>query len=514
MKLKILISTVYLAGSAMAQVPSPTATVVITAAPPSLATAELYILQADSNAPALHNPVLVVEGFDLDNSLNWPELYDLLNQENLVEDIRFYGRDLIVLNFTDSTLNIHSNAAVNAAAIDFINSNRADLNDKFTAVGASLGGLTLRQALAGMANHQVDAWISFDAPHEGANIPLGVQEYLEFFADYNDSAAELLTALDSPAARQMLLVHHTHSDGQAGGSDPWRSDYVAALNTMGYPTNTKSIAISNGSGFGEKQPFSPGEKIINWTDDGGFLEPDIESEVFALPQAEGTVFRGEVRLLIPIDSATVNTYHPLPLDNAPGGARATFLQLYTNIPPDQISADDYCSYTNHCFIPTVSALGIPLSNVESNLSAAPGLLALSPFDEIHFATNNEEHVEINARNKRWIMRGILENLDTDGDGLDDYQEFLLGTDYQSAADTLNIELALTATGNTFTVSWELLPNTRYDVWYTAELDTTWIIIDTLSPSSFSSITNTYLYPGTNRAGFIYVTGIPIDPVSD
>lgn len=162
-------------------VPDPTETVAITSAPPSTATGLLYILKADTNTPALHNPVLVAEGFDINNSMNWPELYDLLNQENLVADMQAFGRDLIVLNFDDSTINIHSNSALNEAAIAYINAHRADPSDKFIAVGPSLGGLTLREALVNMPNHDVDTWISFDVPHEGGNMPLGIQEFLEFF---------------------------------------------------------------------------------------------------------------------------------------------------------------------------------------------------------------------------------------------------------------------------------------------------------------------------------------------
>lgn len=515
MKRYLFILSVFSAHLIHAQIPSPGATISITAAPPSSATAELYILQAETNSPALNNPVLVVEGFDLDNTMNWPELYALLNQQNLIEDLQDFGRDLVVLNFTDSTINIHSNAAVNAAAINYINANRANPADKFTAVGASLGGLTLRMALVETPNHDVDAWISFDAPHEGANIPLGVQEYLEFFSGYNPAAADLLAALDSPAARQMLLSHHTHPDGLTGGSIPHRADYVTALNSIGYPTNSKSIAISNGSGFGEKQPFTPGEKIINWTDSGGLFTPSIESEVFALPQTPGTVFSGEVRLIIPIDSATVNAHHPLPLDNAPGGARATFLQLFTNIPPDQISGDDYCNYTNHCFIPTVSALGIPLENIESNLATHVELLELSPFDEIHFATNNEEHVEINPRNKRWIMRSILEGYDTDSDGFDDYREFLLGTAHDSADDRLQIELDIMTYSNMLSVAWNTYPNTKYSIWYSPELGAAWSLIDSVEPVSASGIvTNLYLNPSSSVSGFVLITGEPIDPVTD
>lgn len=515
MKLNFFLSMVWATALSVAQIPSPTETLIITSAPPASATAELYIFKADTNAPGLSNPVLVVEGFDLDNSMNWPELYELLNQENLVEDIRSFGRDLVVLNFTDSTLDIHTNSAVNGAAIKAINERRTDLTDKFTAVGASLGGLTLRQALVTMTNHMVDAWISFDVPHEGANIPLGVQEYLEFFAGYNDSAASLLTALDSPAARQMLIVHHTHPDGLAGGSIPERADYISSLASIGYPTNCKSIAISNGSGLGEKQPFSPGEKIINWTDTGGFLEPDIDSEVFALPQNQGVVFSGEVRLLIPIDSATVNAYHPLPLDNAPGGTRATFLQLYTNIPPDQISADDYCNYTNHCFIPTVSALGIPLENIASNLFVHSNLLGLSPFDEIHFATNNEEHVEINPRNKRWIIRSILEDYDSDGDGVDDYKEFLVGTAYDSAESKPVISAILTVPRNDLNaeLTWIALPNISYAVWYTDDLLNPWLAADTFPPV-IEPRTNSYTMAITGTNLFFKITGHIIDPANN
>jgi hypothetical protein len=494
-------------------VPAPDDTVSITAAPPYSATGELYLLRADTNRTLLQNPVLVVEGFDLGNEMNWPELYELLNQESLVEDLQSFGRDLAVLNFGDSTADILANSALTEAAIRAVNSRRADLTDKFTTVGASLGGLTLRKALVDMPDHQADTWISFDGPHEGANIPLGVQEYLEFFASYNPSAEDLLAALDSPASRQLLISHHSHPDGLTGGSQPERSDFITAMNTAGYPTNCKTIAISNGSGFGEKQPFSPGEKIINWTDSG---LPSVAAEIFALPQTADPVFIGEVRLIIPIDSATVISYSPPSLDNAPGGARATFYQLFTNIPPDQISADDYCSYTNHCFIPTVSALGIPIDNLESNLSVHADLLALSPFDEIHFGVTNEPHVQINARNKRWLMRAVLEEYDTDGDGYDDYAEYLIGTDYASADSLLTVYAVIEVllVDSKATLTWNVYPNTRYEVWYAPELGETWLLLETIPPAADPVMIREYLIDTGAATGFFKIGGTPVDPVTD
>ena len=67
-----------------------------------------------------------MEGFDIDNSMNRPELDEWLNQETLAEDLQTCGRDLVILNVVDSTVDILAN--------------RADSSDKFTVVGASLGG--------------------------------------------------------------------------------------------------------------------------------------------------------------------------------------------------------------------------------------------------------------------------------------------------------------------------------------------------------------------------------------
>lgn len=496
-------------------IPDPTETVALTSSPPNSVTGELYISKADTNVPRLHNPVLVVEGFDIDNSMNWPELYDLLNQETLVVDLQTYGRDLAILNFGDSTADILANAKLTETAINYVNANRADPSDKFTAVGASLGGLTTRKALVEMPAHDVDTWISFDAPHEGANIPLGLQEYVEYFAEYEPAADELLTSLDRLAARQLLLVHRSNSDGLAGGSITEREDFQSVMGATGYPTNCKTIAISNGSGFGEKYPFASGEHIIHWTGTSGIF--DVNADIYALPQTSATAFRGAIKLSIfTVDSTTVNAYYPLSIDNAPGGGRGTFFQLYTNIPSDQIGSDDYCTQTNHCFIPTVSALGIPIEHIATNLSAHAELTALSPFDEIHYGIHNEEHVEINIRNKRWIMRAVLEDQDTDGDGYDDYQEYLLGTAYDSADSLLSVYAVIEVflVDSTAVLSWNAFPNTQYEVWFAAELGDPWLLFETILPTLAPDITREYLIDTEERSGFFKIVATPVDPVTD
>ncbi len=523
----ILAGAALVAGSIWGQsAPAPTVTVSLTSAPPYSVTGDLFILKADPNSPGLRCPVLVVEGFDISNSMGWEALYGLLNQENLAEGIMGYGRDLLVLNFTDSAADILANAALTASAIGYINAHRADPDDKFTAVGVSLGGLAARKALVDTPAHDVDTWISFDAPHEGANIPLGLQEFFEYFSTVNrtefDQARSYLAALDRPAARQLLLAHHSRSpDAPAGGSAPERQDFVNAMNAVGYPTDCKTIAISNGSGFGEKLPFNPGELIIHWDyNGGGFLDPNIDADVYALPlspNTPATVFYGRFQVVLYGRAPkTVASYSPLALDNAPGGYRPTYFELFANLPPGYIDGDDYCSQTNHCFVPTVSALGIPIANLESNLASQADLLALSPFDEIHYADQNEAHVEINPRNKRWLIRALLEGYDTDGDGFDDYQEFLMGTGYDAPDSALevNATVELQPGGDRVLLSWALFPNVQYEVWFTGALDQPWQLLETLPPSADPAAAREYEIDAEAPAGFFLVVAAPADPVTD
>ena len=103
---------------------------------------------------------------------------------------------------------------------------------QFTIIGPSMGGLISRYALAYMEKqaaagaappagqtaaywqHNTATWLSFDAPHQGAVVPLGDQAYLKFFQGLSDAARKsLYTTLYSPAAKQML-VHHVLADSR------------------------------------------------------------------------------------------------------------------------------------------------------------------------------------------------------------------------------------------------------------------------------------------------------------
>src|SRR5262249_13182053 len=155
---------------------------------------------------------VVVEGFDLDNSMNWDELYETLNQQGLADSVYARGFDAVVLNFADATDYVQKNAFVVEELIAEVQAAIAP-TQTIAVVGASMGGLCSRYAIAYMETHapphRVRTWIAFDTPHLGADIPLGVQYWVDFFASQSADAASLRDALNRPASRQMLVYHYT-----------------------------------------------------------------------------------------------------------------------------------------------------------------------------------------------------------------------------------------------------------------------------------------------------------------
>jgi hypothetical protein len=184
----------------------------------------------------IQNPAVVVEGFDLDNSMNWDELYALLNQENLIETLRADGYDAVVLNFADATDYLQRNAFT---VVDLLQQIQAIVGPQTTVAlaGASMGGLVSRYALAYMETnalpHSVRTFVSFDAPHLGANIPLGIQYWVNFFSDQSSDAAFFLSLLNRPAARQMLVYHYTDPAGSTGQPDPLRGAFATGSHRGG-----------------------------------------------------------------------------------------------------------------------------------------------------------------------------------------------------------------------------------------------------------------------------------------
>ncbi len=137
----------------------------------------------------------------------------------------------------------------------------------------------------------------------------------------------------------------------------------------------------------------------------------------------------------------------------------------------------------------------------------PDVRAQSPFDEIHYPDGNETHIDINANNKRWFMRAVLEGFDTDGDGYDDYQEYLLGTAFDSAASKLEgatIQQPLVTAPDLINLSWNWRPNVSYKIYFTETLARDWILVETgyVYQNGEPPFTASCQFPRTTPTGFL------------
>lgn len=394
--------------------PAPTATWAITASEPyqgATASGQAYVYLAPGHSE-LSNPVVVVEGFDLDNSMDWPVLYELLNRENLLENLRADGYDAVVLDFTEATEPIQRNAMV---LNELLGQVRAAIpaGRSIALVGASMGGLVARYGLLWLESQAIDPgvrlYLSFDSPHGGANIPLGLQHWLDFFQGESTDAAYLLSRLDTAAAKQMLLYYHGRTGGGTSGADPLRTDWLADLAALGeWPTGVRKVAVANGSADGLDQGFAAGAQIIDY-EYGSFLV-DITGNVWAVPEGTTahTIFDGGINLIWPLPDTyqTVNVGGLTAWDHAPGGWRGSMAEM------DQTAApygDIVALHDNHCFIPTVSALALVGVGPFHDIAGDPDLLSRTAFDAVYYPVTdpaNQEHIAITPENQQWLLDEI------------------------------------------------------------------------------------------------------------
>ncbi|WHF50803.1 T9SS type A sorting domain-containing protein [Chryseobacterium gotjawalense] len=210
-------------------------------------------------------------------------LIDKLNEKNfdvILVNLPYYNK---IQNNPNSEVicagadDIVRNAYTVASFIQKINSDLQTVSssEKLVVVGPSMGGLITRYALAYLEkqgiNHNTKVWVSMDSPHQGANIPLAIQEDIWFFAKMlkQNSADEQFTkTLHSPAAEQML-IDIVKNDGF-----PYKNQnnttflaYVknnGVAGSDGFPVSygIKNIAITNGSLSGVKN-VNPKENFLH-----------------------------------------------------------------------------------------------------------------------------------------------------------------------------------------------------------------------------------------------------------
>ena len=222
--------------------PAPDDTLHVTATVPfegEYAGGDAYVYLAPGHAQ-LVNPVVVVEGFDLDNSMGWDELYALLNQQGLLETLRADGFDAVVLDFADATVAVEANGLLVATLIQQVQEAIAPTSDAGAGRGQHGGAVLALRAGSGSSRR---ACRTACAPgsrstgrRPGPTSRSGCSTGSTSSSDQSASAAEFLATLERPAARQLLLYHFT---------EPGRDDRPAgpaARLAAGAPRRARRLA--------------------------------------------------------------------------------------------------------------------------------------------------------------------------------------------------------------------------------------------------------------------------------
>lgn len=285
----------------------------------------------------LDKPVILVEGYDPDNNTT-PYYYYNYGFNQLVSD----GRDLIVINFPDSTLGMNSNASLVESIIKEINAGKTGAYPT-AVVGFSMGGVVARKALKNMElagfNHNTSVYVSFDAPHMGANTPLALQETVDNLISKVDSktagytSSELKRArniYNSAAAREMLIA------GPA----------FRAAAPSDFPSNLVRVAVTSGGLLGASS------MQVNSTYEGEYI---AGFRFYLYRSSLGTWSESYDWY-----SKKRGTQY---YDNVPGSYEESFYRTYNQLKNSAASFDvrTEARRQNITFIPTVSALAISAS---------------------------------------------------------------------------------------------------------------------------------------------------------
>lgn len=426
----------------------------------------------------LDKPIIVVDGFDTGDTRNIDGIYSLLDfddtngTQNLADLVRAEGFDVVILNFpvyTRAADNItvdggtdfmERNAMLLVELINIVNTAKAPNSpEQNVIIGPSMGGLIARYALNYMEANSQDAdtrlYISFDAPHHGANIPIGLQHQLNYLAfnDFNpvpELQPLISTFFNSPASRQLIIDHYEpHLQNSSlvefdatqtlPQSHPFRLQFETNINglvTGGFPINTRNVAIINGSGIGNPYfaignsgaTVSNGFPIVSTVipvtvpSPFGDITIDVEIDINMTPSAgtpqQVSRFFAPIPIIPDVESvANSGTTNFDGVDSAPGGLFD--LSVLTGELGSGGIAGDFLAalqIDKFSYIPSVSALALDITeeatgddiNWHHSIDLADrNTTNNTPFVNIYMPNDNEPHVHLTQANVAFALNEIL-----------------------------------------------------------------------------------------------------------
>ncbi|MFE6064979.1 esterase/lipase family protein [Streptomyces sp. NPDC056525] len=343
-------------------------------------------------------PVLLCDGFNLGKS-DLKALYAGLDRDYpLLTQLRRRGRDVILLGLDERSASILDNAEAATAAI--LRTTAEQLGDApLTVGGFSMGGLITRYALAKMEmrrmDHRVRLYFSYDTPHRGAVVPVGLQAFAHFIPVPNDFARQM----NSPAARQMLWRHVDPKTGEIGIA-PERKAFLEELARLGnWPQIPLKLALANGRGDGTGLAIPPGETALK-------VDRIYPGTTF-LAQAQGKdVIVAELKRRFPPAEKTITTNDFPELDGAPGGTLRSYGILADTLKKAGAKVD--LRHESVCFVPSVSAVAIrdidQQKDLYTNIDDLPP--EESEIDEFICSSDTTEHTAITQELGEWLLERL------------------------------------------------------------------------------------------------------------
>jgi hypothetical protein len=248
-------------------------------------------------------PIIIVQGFDPIGQITKDS--QKIKYRIFTSELTRLGYDMVYVMLNNTNLPLPDNTNIVKDILKQINLKK-ESNFESVLIGESMGGLLSRMALKELENerydHKVGLYISFDAPHQGANIPPGYQHLFDDVMNSNtvnalkgvlnitdlyavplaniiispftsfqigslnellgvNLANKALSALNSPAAKSMVVRHINPGN--------YFTNTQNYLNQLGYPSLSRNIALINGSNNNTRPSFTPGTELIHfplWND--------------------------------------------------------------------------------------------------------------------------------------------------------------------------------------------------------------------------------------------------------
>ncbi|MEV7870036.1 hypothetical protein AB0P17_29000 [Streptomyces sp. NPDC088124] len=352
-----------------------------------------WVYHGDGNS-SLTRPVLLSDGFETGPS-SPDALWEGLERKDFafIGELRRQRRDLVLIGYEDRSASLLRNAEVATRAVLRAVDERTG-NAPLLVGGFSMGGLITRYALARLEHegidHQTGVYLSFDAPHRGAWVPIGLQALAHFLT----ATPALSRQINSPAARQ-LLWRHISAVADTPSQDPLRTEFLAELERVGgWPMRPRKLGVANGRGDGTGNGVPAGEEALKVTS-GWFAHTALRTQ--SLGAAEQVAhLQGLLR------KKTATTDGLPDLDGAPGGTLETF-----GIAGDRLklTGRTEVAYRSVNFVPTISALSLrDLDRREDLYADIDGIPPEeSDFDDFKFSATNTPHAQMSEELGRWVL---------------------------------------------------------------------------------------------------------------